>query len=482
MTHLTSPLLVLLCIACFVQQAISQIDRNAKIQVEETGINFPCCSETQMDIHPNLMDFSSKPGRVMISTLHDDLYYTDYQQEDGKVIIEVHLPEEQAGEIVYFRVTDPDPDDLSSYETNNDSGDNVGGPGQLDKTMVEAEEEEVDDETKAVARCTLTITNQYSGDNYQVEASCSDDFSTYVATPVLVAWKRVYVEYDEMLRKGASLIDITTYINFNDNFPDILPVDDNSDFSIGDKIIVFSPDGIEFEATVEDTPGSNAITVIGTGGPFNLLKFWGVMIDGEDETFSIPLNLIEGGFGKLTDGGDGGAFVEFIPVQIGNEITPKYTQFPNDPSEVSGYVGTWRTSSNIGPPHYNDNRFHIIASSDIENAASRGATVEPLNYTLLFEDNFVNPQGTFPQDKIPLAMAETLVHELGHQFDILVGTFPHVHEFPPMPGDPPLDPEYNNHEGTDRGVMSYARDFIDGIAEFYLGCIYHIRNHEDPED
>jgi len=65
------------------------------------------------------------------------------------------------------------------------------------------------------------------------------------------------------------------------------------------------------------------------------------------------------------------------------------------------------------------------------------------------------------------AIAETVVHEIGHQFNVANG---HV------------DAAVNerNHEDTDECVMSYNRTRDNGIAEFDLDCLFDIRDAADP--
>ena len=219
-------------------------------------------------LHPQAGDFETgKVGRVMISTLHDDHYYTatdtstadePAQTEDGKVTITAHLPKFCAGKAVYFRVVTPDPDDLSPYEPDTNGGDNrdtTVGAGALSAGSDTAALITINGEEVAAAEVELTITDQYAGDNYQVEYSLESDFAhIFDRTVVMVAWKRIYIEEDRMYRKGADLA--SDFSPDTNALPDSVTVVSRSyggglDLSIGDEVLVFDADCPEGEeATV----------------------------------------------------------------------------------------------------------------------------------------------------------------------------------------------------------------------------------------
>ena len=470
-------------------------------QTENSGsvyIDFPC---DQIEIHPARYDFGLlsilHSGKILISTIHDDLYYTDYQTEDGKVNISVYLSPEQEGTVVYFDLVNPnqlgereDPDDISPYELdqdplgcvndviNTDTKDNRDpniGSGLLSTNSAVATLSA--DGMRAEATIVLTITDQYAGDNYQVKASLDPSFTAGVeTTTILEAWKRVYLEVDRMYTKGATVRAMAS-LNFSGgNQPEFF-VDNNSDFTIGDKIFIFSPDGtFELECTVESKP-ANKLKVSGQGGPYNIAVDYGVRIDGQDETyplevtFSGPTNVnngpVEGAFGILSNGLDGGAFVEFVEAPAGSENIPKITSFI-DGDDFVLYSQSWLATSDLNQITKQKNRLHVI--SGLQWGTLRGTFAISQNLIGVFDSQF----STFVNDK-NAAKLETLAHEIGHQYGLIPGLFPHIHE-----GVATTD-LYKSHDCRDRGLMAYTRDFDDnGIAGFYIECLYHIRDHQDP--
>jgi len=171
------------------------------------------------ELHPQNSDFAAgKEGRILISTKHDDQYWTvvpttkadkPAQTVDRKVTISAYVVDSKnnpaAGVTVYFRVVDPDPDDPSPYEPDTNPGDNRDGAIQAgtlsagsDVTVLKT----IAGIEHAVAEVELTITDRYAGDNYTVEASLYSNFPAdkTLKTALLTAWKRLYVEYDKMMR------------------------------------------------------------------------------------------------------------------------------------------------------------------------------------------------------------------------------------------------------------------------------------------
>ena len=198
----------------------------------------------------------------MISTKQDDHYYTSKkttrasrvaQDKDHEVVATAYVlpipPDGYNPPTVYFEVIDPD--DLSPYEGASGPGqpgdenpdDNCdpkkrmewkdGSPAGYDayqKTTLSATEDSpmlvaIDGMQRYAAETQLHITDRYSGDNYQVRATMQnpkgkpfDTLSgmtapfnpavntTVAATEKLIAWKRVYIEQDEMYKRGCTLL------------------------------------------------------------------------------------------------------------------------------------------------------------------------------------------------------------------------------------------------------------------------------------
>ncbi len=176
-------------------------------------------------VHPIDSDFASgQTGRIMISTEHDNTYYTEdrttavdgfAQTEDRKVTISAYVDPAVEGARIYFEVIDPDdPVDQgngayredqtpitpfvagdAAAAPNTDPNDNrdeaksmggtAGAPGgtlakynnlqaSLSARSDVTELKTIDDFERGVAEVVLTITNRYAGDNYRVRATCHD--------------------------------------------------------------------------------------------------------------------------------------------------------------------------------------------------------------------------------------------------------------------------------------------------------------------
>lgn len=58
-----------------------------------------------------------------------------------------------------------------------------------------------------MASVTLTISQQYAGNNYVVQTCLKSNFTGPVPqTTTLTAWKRVYLEVDRMYQSGATIV------------------------------------------------------------------------------------------------------------------------------------------------------------------------------------------------------------------------------------------------------------------------------------
>jgi len=109
------------------------------------------------------------------------------------------------GVTVHFKPIDPDSETLWDPDAGGD--DNQGGNGSVAPASKVAERKQVEvngnPQTIAVAETTLTFTDQYSGDNYTVEASPYDQplpegEPDPKKSGTLTAWKLIYYERDRM--------------------------------------------------------------------------------------------------------------------------------------------------------------------------------------------------------------------------------------------------------------------------------------------
>lgn len=231
-------------------------------------------------------------GRVLISAKHGGGFYTPFQTTNAVVNIKAKIkptpPMDWDSLTVYFEVIDPD--DLSHYEgpdpvpsDPNQQQDSIpndnrdpnkkmeNGVGvdyadfQISCLGVNGRSSLVEvDEEGAFARTKLKITNRYSGDNYQVRATLQkphnlEPFDTrsslngldrvlisdIAESATLVAWKRVYIEFDKMYKSG-------THLNGDaDANARTLSVESIRDFKSGESAILFWKEG-EKEVEIEE--------------------------------------------------------------------------------------------------------------------------------------------------------------------------------------------------------------------------------------
>lgn len=444
---------------------------------------------------------TGKVGRVMISTIHDNHYYTDTattlangpaQTNDGEVVITAHLPTYCAGMTVYFRSVDPD--DMSSYETDslpNDNRDTNVHSGVLSATSDTAELATIDGKEVAAAEVVLTFTGQFAGDNYQIECALDSGFETVIdRTCVMVAWKRMYLEEDKMYRVGANLAE--DFTPDADPDPDSIATKSTSEnggfpFQIGDEIRIFDADDpvgelatiTNFNRDVEPdilylnidlTNSYNAGYSTGDRGAAVAVpdRNQDGTIDAFDADFQ---SYIAAAFGAETDGSDGGCFVEFIDLTEETDYVP-YTWSLNGSRSYSisywSLIDMWfskvsnkkNTVYLLGATHYPSLYFYY------------GNTVGERNTSILYVEN-IERFAPSPSVFNP----ETVVHEIGHLWAWEDSETDRNH------------PDTWCHEGTNTQlcIMDYSFNgdfldeslFTDGKTEFcddYPACIYKVRD------
>ena len=272
----------------------------------------------QVELHPNALDFQTgKVGRVMISAMQDHTYYTTNittitnsvaQTNDHKVSITAYLTPATlaAGQSVYFRVLDPDLVDKSSYATNNTPGDNRDPTiraGQLSASSAVAQLCTINGKQVAAAEVELNFTDRYSGDNYLVQCSLWSNFSMICDTSVvMVAWKRIYIEEDNMYKNGATIIsDFATDENTND---DVIIVDNTSDLSTNDNVVIFSTTLAVQRTVIAKTATSITVSDMDIAFPV----YSGVRVYGSNDVYEAPGDYIGMTYGSQTLGQDGGSF------------------------------------------------------------------------------------------------------------------------------------------------------------------------------
>lgn len=273
-----------------------------------------------------------------------------------------------------------------------------------------------------VAETTLTITDRYSGDNYCVRATLQNPgdqpfdtvsgmtgnapvvTSSVKATRNLVAWKRVYIEMDRMYTAGGTFIGESVV---NDGDTTILRLDSTLDFSIGQQVVVFSKEDSE-TTTVRNLAGHLlAVDRLSMTVP----KFSGVRPADHTEMFPCDTSLLSAAYGLTPDGEEGGAFIEFRVLDVGDCGVPYYRYFPDDtiPEE---YAGNW-----FNLLAYFDENVAYLLAADMGATGHLGSTyTNGLCIVYTGHENEVSGVG------------KTVVHELGHRMGLVepVGKLNHI--------------------------------------------------------
>ena len=459
------------------------------------------------NVHPMIWNFAQGHNdRVMISTKQDadksTAYYTPTlttlngtgaQSEDAKVTITACiLPQPPAGyqpPIVYFEVTDPD--DLSHYEGKttpgtpdiqgdanpNDNRDsakrmtwNSGAPAgytayqtaTFSTRSATPISTNLHTQTVGAAETTLNITTRYAGDNYKARATLRNPNSapfdalsgmtnaipylnsTIKASETLIAWKRVYIEQDEMYTNGCTIVRDFAPVAGTPN--GTVHVDSSSDFNVGDVVKVFWKGG-EVERHVM---AKTATTMTISNLVINLPKYAGIRPLVEPGTFTVSRSFLPDSFGSTPDGSDGGAFIEFKDAPSGNGKIPKYAMFPNENEELY-FAKYWFDNSS----NRTNNLVYLLGASS-EVGRSFGVTFTRESICNIY----CRTSASIEQRE------ETTSHEIGHclgLIDTLGVLFSHIDN---------ISPSLPSHDDRDVGcLMSYSRNRSDSVAEFCIDCL-----------
>jgi|CXWL01.1.fsa_nt_gi hypothetical protein len=149
---------------------------------------------------PRLESLRDDDQKVLLSKAWSfDVYPSTDQTTDSQITVRFRLSPliDPTGRSAYFRLVDPK--DPSPYLPSSADGDNLpvspAGNVTAQATL----------DASGVAVATLTVDDDYSGNNYRVEASLTGgaSFRVLATSPVYTTWRRVYVEHDFMWRAGA---------------------------------------------------------------------------------------------------------------------------------------------------------------------------------------------------------------------------------------------------------------------------------------
>jgi len=404
-----------------------------------------CDSNDSNDVIVYKVDgvYPDEDTKVIISTKHDSNYPSSYQDEDGKIKVEAQITPVVEGLAVYFRTKSPDPDDGSPYDSPV-NGDNID-VNSLPQTSASTD-------SNGVAETVLTITKQYAGDNYIVEASGCSTFAEYEESGRLFAWKRFYIEEDKMYKTGSDLA--ADFTADGDSSPDTITVEDGSLFATDDVIDIFDANNSETR-TILDIDGDD-IEVADLTHSYN--AGYGTGDKGaavgrpSDGFYQADIGgRTPNAFGSDPNGSDGGCFTEFEILEVdGNTVNkvPYRLAMGDNYFASESYREVWFKNKD------EQDYFWVCGACQLKSNPSLdyGAAYHAYNTSYVFVKNIE----ILPASDWPIMIADTTAHEIGHQFVFDVGEVDGYHELVWC------------HEGisTDRCFMDNDCDEIDAWSEF----------------
>jgi hypothetical protein len=436
----------------------------------------------QISIRPGAGDFApGKEGRILISAKHGGGFHTTCQYEDRKVSVSAYITPNLNDVPVYFRVIDPD--DPSSYETDTAPDDNrdphkkglltVPAPWseiagsrlvESDRLIGVGVKTRVLSPLTTVATVDLTITDRFSGDNYQlmvdVDRMPEDGVDPYAhSSALLTAWKRMYVEQDSMYIRGAFLKQDFTPDQDNNDDELVLeraPFNDPAhEIRLGDTVVVFdnshplgetavvtsrlvSPDEVRIEVHTNNGDLQNAYRAGLAPG-----KFAAVGVVGG---YMTP---IVSGIEVAYDS----CFTEYTLPAAGNSTVPYKERMVWEDNDATNYRDAW--FANMNKENY------IYALRCNEPWASQqawGGYADPNKPACFLGLNAGHPVAVHVQ---------VTAHEFGHTYGLVQSLHLHIDRvfFRPSTANP-----------LGSCLMTYSRTRVTSFCDL---CAWHIRNRED---
>ncbi len=375
------------------------------------------------------------------SVFQEDLPLPE-DEKDRRILIRATVKDTAGQPIsdqpVWFRVKDladtapyvpsPQEDDNKDEDVDDDSG-------TVDPPMDESD-------ASGIVETILTVTDQFAGDNYQIEAFFEDPVPNPNAVVVgtsgtITAWKRIYLEKDLMFRRGS-------YVKEFDNVggADRIHVMDKSKFDDCTRVrIVHAPrlDGADpapafyseehnVTGTISDGSSNGGYIILAGGetlvfsyGPDDSFDGATFQSDGVGcivgnnpvGTFDINQALLKGIFDTT--------YVEFVDVAQPNSI-------PFDP-QMNGSLKHLRIANKWFENSYRDplnpqivlapsNHQHVLSGSRTSNAGDLGVTTvnDGTNHSWLWTKRIESKVRN--QTRRANMKAEVYVHELAHQWRV----------------------------------------------------------------
>lgn len=361
-------------------------------------------------------------------------------------------------------------------------GKNKGGKGSVNASTVT--------DSEGYATATVTITDRYAGDNYQIESSLDPELLSdpgyecgvsCTRSPVFTAWKRAYLEIDSMFKKGAYLTaDVPAGATE-------LPVSDVSPFRRGDSLrLIHAPrldgSGSRFfwyedvslssidkkNKKLKISPTSMSYSGPEGGMPFLADAVGVVTGNTANDFFVVNTGYVDALFAP--------AFVEYV-VDVGDpvpflpyEVQTDGSGGPETLTEITGVAQKW--FFNLGRPNHQ----HLLGGrkrgTDDATTKSQGTTTATggTNWSWMWIQTNADTVSS------PVFSGEVAAHELAHQWRVNFdsgGVGGHCNH---SALDTPFNLQYNStsllchmHAAYNNwGTCSNAcPEFYDGIVAFH---------------
>lgn len=347
------------------------------------------------------------------------------QTANGSIAVRVRLTPllDPTGKTAYFRLRDPR--DPSRYIVGATEDDNLPSPPAGSVSTQAAFD------ANGIAVATLTVNNQYSGNNYQVEAGLASGaaFRAFATSPVFTTWRRGYIEHDFMWKEGS-------WINADSGAGQPNPMRifaDPTGFTVGADVQVLS--GETFDTAIGEfgevaAVGPNYVDVDTDPGPgqSGLVHLYPGNPD-DEAPFSFIALVGPGFFGaapntaRLAIAFDD-AFAEWVALPT-SDFVPSFPVVPDNP-DASPYLSErtrrfFNALRNPSPPPIL-NTIHVVS------AAGALGTPPPLGLSITQSDpdsinnlSWVfdtNIGAAFPPGDVDAVRESTTGHEIAHQFNV----------------------------------------------------------------
>jgi hypothetical protein len=424
-----------------------------------TGGVYQCRTQTVTVIDPPSpscpqFDVIVRGGKALTHKYGDSFssVYPNGQTTDGEMPVVLRTIAAPAGTAVYLKIIDPP--DASLYGAPHNAPDNIdtsagtfSGGGNTTTMSLPA---------TGTVSTVLRTTSFAAGDNYQIQASADSRLlsdPTFTCTPssgcrttsIVTAWKRMYVEYDDMYR-FSQLLALRTLIN------DIVVYTNDGGFRRGDAVrLVHAPsftrtepvdvDGFYSEdRTVADIarnrnaaiPARYAITLdralqrpYFVDATFLTTQLGDAIVNlsrypgrSPDPAFHASDQYVANAFAD--------AFVEVVKLPANGVGVPLYSSMTENDMR---YVATkwWAAKdsasypSNAGICIAAEDRVPLPPDSSGNPVLSLGTTGTSASYIWrLSIDDATQPNSRFLVKRLDpeIVAAETVVHELAHQWAV----------------------------------------------------------------